>query len=67
MFISQAKTGLSALALKRLLGVSYPTAWLIHHKLRQAMVEREERYLLGGELSGGTARRTRCRCWPRCR
>jgi transposase-like protein len=67
-FISQAKTGLSALALKRRLGVSYPTAWLIHHKLMQAMVEREERYLLGGEiqvddaylggeLSGGTAGR----------
>jgi hypothetical protein len=53
-FISQAKTGLSALALKRLVAVSYPTAWLIHHKLMQAMVEREERYLLGGELSGGT-------------
>ena len=30
--ISQAKTGLSALALKRQLGVSYPTAWLIHHQ-----------------------------------
>jgi hypothetical protein len=28
--ISQAKTGLLALALKRQLGVSYPTAWLIH-------------------------------------
>jgi transposase-like protein len=71
-FISQAKTGLSALALKRLLGVSYPTAWLIHHKLMQAMVEREGCYLigaepggevqvddayLGGELSGGTAGR----------
>ena len=31
--ISQAKTGLSALALKRQLGVSYPNAWLIHHKI----------------------------------
>jgi hypothetical protein len=62
--ISQAKTGLSALALKRQLGVSYPTAWLIHHKLMQAMAEREDRYLLkgkvqvddaylGGERSGG--------------
>jgi hypothetical protein len=62
--ISQAKTGLSALALKRHLGVSYPTAWLVHHKLMQAMAEREERYVLdgqvqvddaylGGERSGG--------------
>lgn len=62
--VSQAKTGLSALALKRHLGVSYPTAWLIHHKLMQAMAEREERYrlsgavqmddaYLGGERSGG--------------
>ena len=67
--ISQAKTGLSALALKRDLGVSYPTAWLIHHKLMQAMIEREARYVLcgtvqlddaylGGELNDGTAGRT---------
>jgi len=28
--ISQAKTGLSSLDLKRQLGVSYPTAWLIY-------------------------------------
>lgn len=66
--ISQAKTGLSALALKRHLGVSYPTAWLIHHKLMQAMAEREASYMLcghvqvddaylGGELSGGTVGR----------
>ena len=66
--ISQAKTGLSALALKRDLGVSYPTAWLIQHKLMQAMVEREAGYLLcgsvqvddaylGGELNDGTAGR----------
>jgi hypothetical protein len=66
--ISQAKTGLSALALKRDLGVSYPTAWLIHHKLMQAMVEREGGYVLcgrvqvddaylGGELNDGTAGR----------
>lgn len=48
--ISQAKTGLSALALKRQLGVSYPTAWLIHHKLMQAMAEREQRYVLAGQV-----------------
>jgi transposase-like protein len=41
--ISQAKTGLSALALKRYLGVSYPTAWLMHHKLMEAMSEHEMR------------------------
>ena len=66
--IGEAKTGLSALALKRDLGVSYPTAWLIHHKLMQAMVEREAATVLcgtvqvddaylGGELIGGTVGR----------
>ena len=66
--VSQAKTGLSALALKRHLGVSYPTAWLIYHKLMQAMAEREDRYrlsgavqlddaYLGGERRGGKAGR----------
>lgn len=62
--ISEAKTGVSALALKRLLGVCYRTAWLIHHKLMPAMTEREARYrlegrvqvddaYLGGKRSGG--------------
>ena len=66
--ISQAKTGLSALALKRQLGVSYPTAWLVHHKIMCAMAEREDAHqltnvvqmddaYLGGELSGGTVGR----------
>ena len=66
--ISQAKTGLSALALKRQLGVSYPTAWRIHHKLMQSMLEREALYTLqgavqaddaylGGENPGGKAGR----------
>jgi hypothetical protein len=66
--ISQAKTGLSALALKRYLGVSYPTAWLIQHKLMEAISDRETKYTLanhvqvddayfGGELSGGKAGR----------
>jgi hypothetical protein len=48
--ISQAKTGLSALALKRQWGVSYPTAWLIHHKLMQAMADRDHRYALAGTV-----------------
>ncbi len=48
--LSQAKTGLSALALKRHLGVSYPTAWLIQHKLMQTMTERDARYALCGEV-----------------
>jgi hypothetical protein len=66
--LSQAKTGLSALALKRQLGVSYRTAWALQHKLMQAMTEREECYVLsgtvqlddaylGGERTGGKAGR----------
>ncbi len=67
--VSEAKTGLSALALKRQqLGVSYPTAWLLHHKLMEAMKSRDAAYVLdgavqvddaylGGELSGGKAGR----------
>jgi hypothetical protein len=42
--INPAKTGLSALALKRTLGVSY---------LMQAMVERETGYVLSGVLGNG--------------
>ncbi len=48
--ISQAKTGLSALALKRQLGVSYPTAWLMHHKLMRAMAQRDAVHRLGGQV-----------------
>ncbi len=48
--ISPAKTGRSALALKRHLGVSDPTAWLIQHKLLQALAEREQRDVLGGKV-----------------
>ncbi len=46
----QAKTGLSSLALKRALGVSDPTAWRMHHKLMQAMAERETLYTLAGQV-----------------
>lgn len=62
--ISQAKTGLSALELKRHIGVSYPTAWLMHHKIMTAMAGREAQHrlrgtvqvddaYLGGERTGG--------------
>jgi hypothetical protein len=66
--ISQAKTGLSALAMKRQLGVSYPTAWLLHQKINRAMavqeschrlegaVEVDDAYL-GGERTGGKSGR----------
>ena len=62
--ISQAKTGLSALALKRQIGVSYPTAWLLHHKINRAMAQQDAIHrlsgavqlddaYLGGERAGG--------------
>jgi transposase-like protein len=73
--ISQAKTGLSALSLRRQLGVSYPTAWLMYHKLMQAMADREDRYALegkvqiddaylGGERTGGKVGRGSENKWP---
>jgi hypothetical protein len=48
--ISQAKTGLSALALKRQIGVSYPTAWLMHHKIMTAMAAQDAMHLLSGTV-----------------
>jgi transposase-like protein len=62
--MTQAKNSVSALELKRHLGVSYPTAWLLKHKLMEVMFQREEsRQLtgrieiddayLGGEVQGG--------------
>ena len=48
--ISQAKTGLSALELKRHIGVSYPTAWLMHHKIMTAMASREAQHRLSGAV-----------------
>lgn len=49
-FFSQAKTGLSALELKRHIGVSYPTAWLMHHKIMTAMAAREAQHRLSGDV-----------------
>jgi hypothetical protein len=46
--LTQAKNNVSALELKRQLGVSYGSAWLIKHKLMEAMRVREQ----GRELDG---------------
>ena len=48
--ISQSKNNISALELKRQLGVSYPSAWRVKHKLMQVMVEREEKRVLSGHV-----------------
>lgn len=46
--ITQAKNSVCALELKRHLGVSYPTAWLMKHKIMETMRLREE----GRQLTG---------------
>ena len=67
-FLTQNKTNLSTLELMRLLGVSYPAAWRMKHKLMQVMFEREsttrlsnrvevDDAYLGGKLPGGKAGR----------
>jgi transposase-like protein len=66
--MTQAKNGVSALELKRHLGVSYPTAWLLRHKIMEVMHRREahrkltgrveiDDAYLGGEVRGGKAGR----------
>ena len=40
--ITQSKNNVSALELKRHLGVSWPTAWMMKHKIMQVMLVREE-------------------------
>jgi transposase-like protein len=48
--ITQAKTGLSALALKRQIGVSYNTAWSMKHTIMQVMKERDDSKPLSGTI-----------------
>lgn len=48
--LTQSKNNVSALELKRHLGVSYPTAWLLKHQLMQVMAEREDRRVLAGRV-----------------
>lgn len=66
--LTQSKNNVAALELKRHLGVSYKTAWLLKHKVMEVMrlreqprqlsgrVEIDDAYL-GGELAGGTSGR----------
>jgi ISXO2-like transposase domain len=62
--ITQDKKGVSAMKLRRHLGISYNAAWRIKHKLMQVMLERDEdkklsgfieldKAYLGGERTGG--------------
>ena len=62
--MTQSKNAISALEMKRQLGVTYKTAWAMKHKLLEVMVQREaQRQLagrieiddayLGGERTGG--------------
>jgi transposase-like protein len=66
--VTQSKTQMAALALRRQVGVSWKTAWLLHHKLMDAMRQREatqplagdvriDDAYLGGERTGGKAGR----------
>jgi transposase-like protein len=46
--ISTDKRGCSALRLKRELGIAYDTAWTMTHKIRNAMNQRDGKYVLQG-------------------
>lgn len=48
--LTQQKNGISALELKRHLGVAYLTAWRVKHKLLQVMKERDDQTPLGGVI-----------------
>ena len=48
--MTQNKNAISALALKRQLGVSYKSAWLLKHKLMQTMSQHDASYRLQGRV-----------------
>jgi DNA-binding CsgD family transcriptional regulator len=49
--MTSTKQGISAIELGRRLGVSYPTAWYLHKRLRHAMTERGARHVLGAAVA----------------
>ena len=48
--LTQSKNGISALEMSRQLGICYNSAWLMKHKLMQAMLEREQGRSLDGVI-----------------
>lgn len=56
--MTSTKQGISAIELGRRLGVSYPTAWYLHKRLRHAMTEEGESCHLGNVPPAGGARPT---------
>ena len=46
--VTQSKTGISAMELKRQLDVNYDTAWMMKHKLLQAMKEVDDQHPIDG-------------------
>jgi transposase-like protein len=48
--VTQNKSNISALSLKRHLGISYRSAWRLKHKLMEAMAEREAPRRLHGDV-----------------
>ena len=54
-FMTQSKNSISALELKRHLGVGYRTAWTVTHKLMQVMLEKESTTKLSGRIEADDA------------
>jgi transposase-like protein/predicted RNA-binding Zn-ribbon protein involved in translation (DUF1610 family) len=48
--VTHDKRGISACQLSKDIGVSYYTSWLMLHKLRDAMAQRDRKYILGGTV-----------------
>lgn len=48
--LTQPKKSISALELKRQIGVNYDTAWSLKHKLMQVMYERQQQKKLSGHI-----------------
>jgi hypothetical protein len=48
--LTQGKHSVSALELKRQLGVHYETAWVMKQKIMQVMLEREAQTVLSGRI-----------------